>query len=47
MQECMGSRKTFTRKPETVPGVLSGDSLCFGNYSYKLGPVGNEFSYKL
>lgn len=28
-----------------VPGVLSGDSLNFGNYSYKLGPVGNEFSH--
>lgn len=46
VQKCLGSRKTSARKPETMPGVLSWDSLHFGNYSYKLGPVGNEFNHK-
>lgn len=45
VQRCLGSRQTFPRKPETAPGVLSWDSLHFGNYSYKLGPVGNEFNH--
>lgn len=46
MHKCQGSRKTFARKPETVPGVLSWDSLHFGNDSYKLGPVGKELNQK-
>lgn len=27
VQECLGSRKTSARKPETVPGVLSWEPL--------------------